>query len=219
MPAVTYSSQIGQDKFVLNILKQKRNGCFLEIGAGDAIGISNTYSLEKFYDWKGIMVEYEDKHLEGYKKHRPNSVHIIQDATTVDYKSLLDSNNMPTNMDYLQIDLHVSTRSTLSALELLDKDVFDTYKFATVTFEHDIYTGNHFDTRETSRQIFGKRGYIPVFKDICDYTPYIVFEDWYVHPDLVDMKYVNTLISNNEKNYFSHSVTGRSIMFSSITYE
>lgn len=219
MAAVTYSSQIGQDKFVLNILKQKRNGVFLEIGAGDAIAISNTYTLEKFYDWTGIMVEYEEQHLESYKKHRPNSMHIIQDATTVDYRSVLDANKMPVNMDYLQIDLHVDTRSTLTALEILDRDVFDKYKFATVTFEHDIYTGNHFDTRETSRRIFRKRGYIPVFKDICGYTSYIVFEDWYVHPDLVDMNYVNDLISNNEKNYFDHTVTERSIMYSSITYQ
>ena len=218
MSDVEYYSQIGQDKFILNILKQKRNGYFLEIGAGDAMGISNTYTLEKYYNWRGLMIEYDIKNLDQYVQLRTNSIHVMRDATTVDYKDLLDSNSIPKNMDYLQIDLDVNNRSTLTTLEILDSTVFDTYKFSVVTFEHDIYTGDHFNTRNTSRQIFNKRGYVSVFKDLCDYTPYIVFEDWYVHPDLVDMSYVNNLIENNQKYYFNHEVTGRAIMSANITY-
>jgi len=218
MSDVKYYSQIGQDKFILNILKQKRNGYFLEIGAGDAMGISNTYTLEKYYNWRGLMIEYDIKNLDQYVQLRTNSIHVMRDATTVDYKDLLDSNSIPKNMDYLQIDLDVNNRSTLTTLEILDSTVFDTYKFSVVTFEHDIYTGDHFNTRNTSRQIFNKRGYVSVFKDLCDYTPYIVFEDWYVHPDLVDMSYVNNLIENNQKYYFNHEVTGRAIMSANITY-
>ena len=218
MSDVKYYSQIGQDKFILNILKQKRNGYFLEIGAGDAMGISNTYTLEKYYNWRGLMIEYDIKNLDQYVQLRTNSIHVMRDATTVDYKDLLDSNSIQKNMDYLQIDLDVNNRSTLTTLEILDSTVFDTYKFSVVTFEHDIYTGDHFNTRNTSRQIFNKRGYVSVFKDLCDYTPYIVFEDWYVHPDLVDMSYVNNLIENNQKYYFNHEVTGRAIMSANITY-
>jgi len=50
-------SQINQDLFVLDILNYKKNGFFIEIGAGDGLNLSNTYLLEKDYMWTGILVE------------------------------------------------------------------------------------------------------------------------------------------------------------------
>ena len=50
-------SQFGQDLKVLDFYNKKRNGYFVDIGAGDGILESNTYLLEKDYDWKGICVE------------------------------------------------------------------------------------------------------------------------------------------------------------------
>lgn len=195
-----YGGQAEQDKFVLNILKNKKNGYFLEIGSNDPITINNTYILESKYDWKGIMVEYENKFLPLYKKHRPNSIHIINDATKVDYKNLFEINNVPLQIDYLQIDLEANNGSTIITLEKLDNEIFDNYKFATITFEHDIYHTNFMNTRTKSREIFKKRGYICVFEDVNNLgiDPY---EDWYVHPELVDMDYVIKLQDNNKKHY------------------
>ena len=164
------------------------------------------------------MIEYDSSFLDLYKEHRPNSIHIINDATKIDYNNILKINNMPINIDYLQIDLEVNNRSTLTTLEILDNDIFDKYKFATITFEHDIYTGNYFDTREKSRQIFNKRGYICVFQDVCDHNTSIVFEDWYVHPDLVNMEYINKLIHDNIKNYDPNNITEKSINCQNINY-
>ena len=213
-----YYSQACQDQFILNVLKEKKNGYFLEIGSNHPIYINNTYTLEKNYNWKGIMVEYDNRFEYLYKEHRPNSIYIINDATNIDYKNIFEINNMPTEMDYLQIDLEVNNRSTLTTLELLDNDILDKYKFATITFEHDIYTGNHFNTREKSRVIFNKRGYICVFQDVCDHKEEIVFEDWYIHPDLVDMEYINKLITQNIKNYVHNSITNRSINCQNIIF-
>jgi hypothetical protein len=219
-----YLGQANQDKFVLNILKEKKNGYFLEIGSNHPININNTYLLEKNYNWKGIMVEYEESFLNSYKEHRENSIHIINDATLVDYKSIFETNNMPLSFDYLQIDLEASNGSTLKTLQKMDSDIFDTYKFATVTFEHDIYNIEHdinntifLDTRLASREIFKKRGYICVFKDINNQgiNPY---EDWYVHPDLVDMNYVNALIENNNKYYINHPITEKTLNWKDIVY-
>ena len=212
-----YLGQANQDKFVLNILKEKRNGYFLEIGSNHPININNTFLLEKHYDWKGIMVEFQQSFLNLYEKHRPNSIHIINDAQIVDYKTIFENNNMPVSFDYLQIDLEVTNGSTLKTLQKLDSDIFDTYKFATVTFEHDIYNSNFANTRLESRDIFNKRGYIRVFEDINNQgvNPY---EDWYVHPDLVDMNYVNALIENNKKNYVYHSITEKTINWEDIIY-
>jgi FkbM family methyltransferase len=103
-------------------------------------------------------------------------------------------------MDYLQIDLDVDNKSTLETLILLNETVFDTYKFATITFEHDCYRGDFYDTRNISREIFKSRGYVLVFPDVC--TEYggegwRPFEDWYVHPDLVDMDFIHKVKQAN----------------------
>ena len=100
-----YHGQALQDKFVLNVLKGKKNGTFLELGANHPIDINNTYTLEKDFGWRGIMIEFDEKYLNQYKEHRKGSVHLIADATKVDYKKLLEDNDMPNSIDYLQIDL------------------------------------------------------------------------------------------------------------------
>lgn len=213
---MNYLGQANQDKFVLSILKHKRNGYFLEIGSNHPININNTYLLETKYDWKGVMVEYNSSFLSLYEEHRPNSIHVINDATTVDYKDVFEKNNMPYAFDYLQIDLEAANGSTLGTLQKLDSEIFDSYKFATVTFEHDIYATNFGNTRLESRDIFKKRGYICVFEDISNDG--LAYEDWYVHPDLVDMGYINNLISNNKQNYVSNDVTGKAISWKDIQY-
>jgi len=211
-----YSGQAHQDKFVLHVLKEKKNGYFLEIGSNHPININNTYLLEKKYNWKGIMVEYESKFLPLYKEYRPNSIHVINDATMIDYKNVFETNNMPLSFDYLQIDLEANNGSTINTLKKLDNEIFDTYQFATVTFEHDIYHTNFDNTRLKSREIFKKRGYIRVFEDISnDGCPY---EDWYVHPELVDMNYVNDVIEKNKKNYVNHPITGKILSWKDIQY-
>ena len=43
-----YFSQACQDKFILNVLKEKKNGFFLEIGSNHPININNTYSIIYF---------------------------------------------------------------------------------------------------------------------------------------------------------------------------
>jgi hypothetical protein len=212
-----YLGQAEQDKFVLNVLKNKKNGYFLEIGSNDPITINNSYLLETQYDWKGIMVEYNPIFLPLYKEHRHNSIHIINDATKIDYKNVFEKNNMPLSFDYLQIDLEATNGSTIQTLQKLDDEIFDTYKFATVTFEHDIYNTNFANTRLESRKIFIKRGYVCVFEDINNGFDY-PYEDWYVHPDLVDMNYVNNLIENNKKYYVNHPITEKTLNWKDIQY-
>lgn len=54
---MTTYSQVGQDRWVLNRLGNKRNGYFIELGGGDGIKLSNTYLLEKEYGWDGVLIE------------------------------------------------------------------------------------------------------------------------------------------------------------------
>lgn len=50
-------SQLNQDIFVLQSLDFKKNGFFIEIGAADGVNLSNTYLLEKQFNWNGILCE------------------------------------------------------------------------------------------------------------------------------------------------------------------
>lgn len=194
-----FNGQVAQDYFVLICHNFKKNGTFLEIGSNDPININNTYNLESQYDWKGILVEYDQKFEEGYKMHRPKSNYVIADATKIDYTQLLNKFCMPKEIDYLQIDLEVNNRSTLDTLENLETNVLSDYKFAVVTFEHDIYTGDYFNTKQKSRDIFEKYGYVRVFSDVRnEMNP---FEDWYVHPDLIDQNVVNILKTSESLEY------------------
>ena len=221
-----FKGQAEQDKFVLNMLKNKKKGFFLEIGSNHPININNSYILERNYEWNGIMIDYSNEYLNDYKEIRPNSIHIINDATKIDYKNLFEINNVPLNLDYLQIDLEANNGSTLNTLKKLNSEVMDKHKFATITFEHDIYHTNYLDTRLESRKIFEDRGYVRVFSDVNNrgVNPY---EDWYIHPDLVDSELVNTLIKKNEQkyksnikayNYFDESPVNKSINWQDIEY-
>lgn len=67
-------SQIGQDLEVLKFYNNKKDGFFVEIGASDGINLSNTYLLEKNYNWKGICVEPIPKNFNLLCKNRPNSL-------------------------------------------------------------------------------------------------------------------------------------------------
>lgn len=196
-------SQASQDIFVRTLTNNKNNGTFLEIGSNDPIFNNNTYILEKEHNYRGVMVEYDKSFESAYKIHRPNSIHILNDAQIVNYRNILDVNNFPKEIDYLQIDLNVDDCSTLNTLKLLNYTVFDKYKFSTVTFEHDIYTGNYFNTQEISRRIFEERGYILVFPDVSIFWEgkYCKFEDWYVHKDVIDKHLIQQFKTNESLDH------------------
>ena len=56
-----------------------------------------------------------------------------------------------------------------------------------------------FNTRMASREIFSNKGYILVFSDVRNGAN--AFEDWYVHPDLVDITYINKIKTNKSLEY------------------
>lgn len=50
-------SQLLQDLFVLYHLREKPGGFFVEFGATNGVSLSNSFLLEKRYQWQGILAE------------------------------------------------------------------------------------------------------------------------------------------------------------------
>jgi FkbM family methyltransferase len=51
------TAQLRQDLLALAVCQMKRDGYFVEFGATDGVSLSNSYLLEKFFGWKGILAE------------------------------------------------------------------------------------------------------------------------------------------------------------------
>lgn len=67
-------AQLGQDLWALETCGHKRGGFFVEFGATDGVTLSNTYLLEKEFDWSGLLAEPNPKFLRELKKNRQTTV-------------------------------------------------------------------------------------------------------------------------------------------------
>jgi len=185
-------SQTYQDIFILAVLNGKRNGTYLEIGSAKPYLGNNTALLEKSFDWTGVGIEYSEKYIQDYRNNRKNPV-LHTDALSINYEQLL-SKYFPAiyNIDYLQLDIEPS-KHTFEALVSMP---LEKYKFGVITYEHDYYVDITKSFRDKSRRYLLSHGYELVVNDISPNED-SAFEDWWVHPDLVDtnrlaeMKHVN----------------------------
>jgi hypothetical protein len=50
-------SQTKQDQVVIGLLRNKREGFFIDLAANDARKLSNTYALERRFGWEGLCIE------------------------------------------------------------------------------------------------------------------------------------------------------------------
>ena len=182
-----------QESFVLSVLKEKRNGFYLELGSAWPKKESNTYLLETAYDWQGIGFEINKELVEEYRSVRKNPV-VHTDATTFDYRKYFKENNVPKQIDYLQMDLHPAY-STLQALRQLP---LDEYRFSVITYEHNRWWDEdlHKYIQEESQRIFRSYGYTLVVENLLDKRNPL--EDWWVDPNAVPRENYDKMISKNK---------------------
>ena len=170
-------SQSMQDIFVMSMLDGKRNGVYVEIGADQPRVISNTYLLEKDFDWSGISFELDADKVAFFNTIRKNKC-LCEDATLYDYKSLFQKSNYPKQIDYLQLDIDPA-EGTLRALKTLP---LDDYRFSVITYETDVYSSGA-DIQDEQIEILESHGYQLVAKNVkCEGNPY---EDWWIDPAIV----------------------------------
>lgn len=184
-------SQLHQDMFVLCALDGKRGGTYLEIGSHEPVFISNTYLLETAFGWKGIGVEFDAGMVERHRRMRANPCRQA-DARTVDYGELLRAAGIGAEIDYLSIDTDPPA-VTLAALKRIPHAL---YRFRVITYEHDLSAGGVAERME-SRRFLQALGYRILVSDVS-WADWVV-EDWWVHPDLVDVGIAAELACNDDR--------------------
>jgi SAM-dependent methyltransferase len=181
-------SEAYQDIFVLTMLNGKRDGTYLELGAGSPFYGSNTALLERDFNWRGVSLDLDEGYVDSHLKERKNPC-LLKDGTSANYEALLSSLDFPNEIDYLQLDCDPPSVT----YQILLTIPFEKYKFSTITYEHDYYCDETKSYQDKSRKYLESLGYVRVFNNISpdDNRPY---EDWWVHPDLIDSKIISTLM-------------------------
>lgn len=178
------NSEAGQESFVLNMLDEKREGYYVEIGAFESRKTSNTYLLEGLYDWKGVALEIVLEHVREYNQNRSNPC-ILADATEFDYLAYFIEHDFPRQIDYLQLDIEPAS----STLEALKKLPLNHYRFSVITFEHDLYYGpENKAVKEEQKELLTSLGYELAVENVmvdAPGWPLREFEDWWVDPKIV----------------------------------
>lgn len=186
-------SQTYQDLFILSMLDGKEKGTYVEIGAADPFHNSNTALLEKEFNWTGVSLEINEEEVNKFNSQRSNAC-FLQDATVVNYEELFVNNNFSEVIDYLQVDCEPAEITFKALLSI----PFDKYKFRVITFEHDYYLNHSLDYRNLSRKFLEAHGYKRVVGDIAPDSN-STFEDWWVHPELVDSEIFTAMVDYSEK--------------------
>ena len=126
-------SQLGQDTWILEKTNYKKNGFFVEIGAYDGKHLSNTYILEKEYNWSGICAECNPETVPQLMKNRNCSI---------ETRALIHRNNL--NVPFYsnkspalsQVFLYAEVRSTDNDEVINPQHVVKTVDINTMLRDH-----------------------------------------------------------------------------------
>jgi FkbM family methyltransferase len=194
-------SQAGQDLWVLKMLNNKAGGFFLDIGAFDGIKYSNSYILEKKFNWNGLLVEPHPGNFESLKKNRTSTIapYAISDIEGVilfennygtgskitdengfevqclTFQKLFEKYEVPKIIDYMSLDIEGHEYKSLT------KFPFHEYKCRTITVEHNLYMGDS-SNKENINQILINNGYTLAVENVSHDN--LIFEDWYINTKL-----------------------------------
>lgn len=197
-------SQIAQDLFVLSELNFKKKGFFVEFGATNGVELSNTYLLEKYFDWSGILSEPAKIWHKNLKINR--KVNIETDCIWSSSNHVLSFNEtevaeLSSIDNFAKNDFHSVSRKncitynvkTISLNDLLDKydsplfidylsidtegseyDILSSFDFSKYKIKIITCEHNYSSQREKIFQLLTKNNYIRKYTDISK------FDDWYV---------------------------------------
>jgi hypothetical protein len=171
-----------QDRFAYGL--GGTNGTYIEIGAYKPEHKNNSFSLEMLHGWKGFSLEFNEK----LKAHwdqcdRKNKIYWA-DAMTFDYLAALKENNMPTRINYLQVDIEPPENTFTALQRVIEKGII----CDGITFEHDKYR-NDVDYDVIATEFLKEHGYKVAVKNVLtrkkdNPTVMLNFETWFVKDDI-----------------------------------
>lgn len=199
-----YKSQFGQDIFVLYQSKFKKNGFFIEFGATDGVGISNTYILEKEFGWRGILAEPAKIWHKSLKENR--NVIIDERCVWSESKKKLDFretdfHELSTIESYSSLDMHKRARKsgsvyqveTISLMDLLiehnapkeidylsidtegsEFEILQNFDFSKYNIRIITIEHNFTNMRERIFELLISKGYERIFIEVSE------VDDWYI---------------------------------------
>lgn len=208
-------SQIFQDLFVQFMMHNKRGGVFVDFGATDGIILNNSYSLEKYFGWTGILAEPARCWQQNLKSNR----NCIIDSRCVwsktgdvlTFKEVVGAAELSTIGHYTESDGHASSRNktgvdyqveTISLDDLLRQHnaptTIDYLSIDTEGSEFEILQAFDFDTYDI-RIITVEHNHTPNREKIYSLLTskgYVrkletlsLWDDWYVKKDMCDASY------------------------------
>ena len=102
-------SQLYQDVFASFVIKDNFDKTFLEFGATNGLDLSNTFLLENFLDWNGVLSEPSPQWHGSLRKNRKDSIIITECIWTETGKELeffeSQSGELSTLRNYLDSDI------------------------------------------------------------------------------------------------------------------
>jgi len=202
-------SQLGQDMFALIVSGFKLDGFFVEFGATDGIGLSNTYILEKNYAWQGILAEPALHWHKSLTQNRKVSISKLAlfSATgqSVAFRETRDP-EISTISSFSEGDQHAKARrsfkeyqvNTISLEDLLadhnapqiidflsmdtegsEYSILEAFDFSKYMFRAVCIEHNYAEDRTRILSLMEAHGYEQVLSDVSD------FDFWFVHKTLL----------------------------------
>lgn len=201
-------AQLAQDLFVLSELGFKKNGFFIEFGATNGVDLSNTYLMEKKFEWNGILAEPAKIWHSELKSNRSSLIELdcvwkTTGDTLIFNEVNDDSHNgeLSTIDSFSSNDQHSKARrfankyevKTISLSDMLKKynapKTIDYLSIDTEGSEFEIL--NEFDFNEYDIKVITcEHNYTPAREKIFSllsangyvrkYTEFSLFDDWYV---------------------------------------
>lgn len=144
------SAEYFQDLWVLMELGFKQGGFFVEFGATNGVDASNTYLLERKFQWRGILVEPNFVFQEALRGNRNSIIdnRLVWDVSNkeIDFLSMTEAYISVAKEDLKLVDIDLSTKSRVDVVNsvslndlLINYCAPDTIDFISVDVEGSEY--------------------------------------------------------------------------------